>query len=225
MGKRELYRERYITAALLTILIFILGVALGMIVDNKRLSVVKKMNDVQELNFEDLQLQYLYINTLLGKNKSCDVLQVALEDSIRQLADSLSKVEKYEKETNINKEEYLLIRKKYLLDNLRYWMFAREAKEYCNMSILSILYFFSPNCERCPDQGVILSYYKQIYGNSLLVFPIDSSLKNDIGIVRIIISKYNITKEPSLVIGEKKYEGVVGKEELGSIICESLDKC
>jgi protein-disulfide isomerase len=36
------------------------------------------------------------------------------------------------------------------------------------------------------------------------------------------MSQYNVTKYPTIVVDNTKYEGVVDKEEMNSIICTSL---
>jgi hypothetical protein len=216
--RRELYKKKYLITGIFTMLIFLVGFFLGVIVDNQRIENIRAKTEVQEIDLVDLQLQYDYLNKILGQNDNCEVLKIALESSVRKLGESLSKVEKYEKETTTKTEDYIRIKKKYLLDNIRYWNVAEEAKEYCNLSILSILYFYSDSCDSCPNQGVILSYHKNLYGDSLLVFPLDASVE-DIGILRMILLKYNITKFPSLVINNKVYSGVIDKEELKEIIC------
>jgi len=216
--RRELYKKKYLITGIFTMLIFLVGFFLGVIVDNQRIESIRAKTEVQEIDLVDLQLQYDYLNKILGQNDNCEVLKIALESSVKKLGESLSKVEKYEKETTTKTEDYIRIKKKYLLDNIRYWNVAEEAKEYCNLSILSILYFYSDSCDSCPNQGVILSYYKNLYGDSLLVFPLDASVE-DIGILRMILLKYNITKFPSLVINNKVYSGVIDKEELKEIIC------
>ncbi|MEM2121686.1 MAG: hypothetical protein QXU20_03475, partial [Candidatus Woesearchaeota archaeon] len=175
--------------------------------------------ELQEIDLIDLQLQYDYLNKILGENDNCEVMKIALESAVKRLGESLSKIEKYGEETTTKTEDYFRIKKKYLLDNIRYWNIAEEAKQYCNLSILSILYFYTDPCPNCPNQGVILSYYKNVYGDSLLVFPLDASIQ-DIGILKMIILKYNITEFPSLVINNKVYSGVVSKEELKEIICK-----
>jgi hypothetical protein len=216
--RREIYKRKYFITGIFTILIFIVGFFLGIIVDNKRIESIRTKTEIQEIDLIDLQLQYDYLNKIIGQNDNCEVMKIALESAVKRLGESLSKVEKYEEETATKSQDYIRIKKKYLLDNIRYWNVAEEAKEYCNLSVLSVLYFYSDSCEICPNQGVILSYYKNLYGDSLLVFPLDASMQ-DIGILRMIILKYNITELPSLVINNKVYSGVVNKEELKEIIC------
>ena len=173
LRRREVYKKKYLMTGIFTTLIFLVGFFLGVIVDNKRIESIRTKTEVQEIDFVDLQLQYDYLNKILEQEDNCKVMKVALESAVKRLGESLSKIEKYEQETATKNEDYVRIKKKYLLDNIRYWNIAEKAKKYCNLSILSILYFYSDPCTSCPNQGVILSYYKNIYGDSLLIFPLE----------------------------------------------------
>ena len=86
--------------------------------------------------------------------------------------------------------------------------------------MVSVLYFYSlKDCTVCPDQGVILTYFKKIFDERLLVFPINVDLEKEEPFIKIMRSRYNITSYPSIVIQEKKHEGVVQKTDLSRLIC------
>ena len=87
--------------------------------------------------------------------------------------------------------------------------------------LLSILYFFSREfCKICPNQGVILSYFKEIFDEDILIFPIDADLKEDEPIISLLESVYDIVAYPTIIIDETAYRRIVPKDELGKIICE-----
>jgi len=151
------------------------------------------------------------------------VLQAALEKSIVDLGASLDKIQSYKKQSQINQQDYDLIERSYLIDNLKYWLLASETKKQCGEDYVTILYFFSEkNCPSCPDQGVILTYYKKMYEEKLLVFPINLDMESEEASLGILKNIYNITKLPSITVEDKKYEGVVSKDDLGKIICSNF---
>ena len=84
---------------------------------------------------------------------------------------------------------------------------------------MTILYFYRNDCDICPNQGVILTYFKNVFGDKLLVFPIDGGLSSDESAVDIIQSRFNITSYPTLIVEEQKFEGVIEKDALRTIIC------
>lgn len=221
--KRKINLGIYFMVGFLTLLIFLLGVTMGIVIDNIRLQSATLTSEEKELDYTSLQFQYLYLSTLENTNESCGVFQATLENSLRELSESFEKIESYEEESNINKQEYQLILRKYILDNLRYWLFAQRTKKLCQADTVNILYFYSGKyCDICPNQGVILTYFKKLFGERLLVFPIDTDFSNKEQSIYILMGKYNITSYPSIILENEKYEGVVSKEELGRLICDSF---
>ena len=221
--KRKISKDKYVPAFILTSIIFVLGLALGMLFDNLRVKWTESENRGQEVDYLSLQFQYLYLTTLKDKNDSCSALHTAMEKAIRDLSESLQTTIKYKKETKINKKEYELVGRRYILDNLRYWLFAKKTKEECDLDVVNILYFYSEkNCQTCPDQGVILTYFKNKFGDKLLIFPIDVDYEENEPVITILEKQYKITKTPTLVIEDKKYEGIINEEELKKIICTSF---
>lgn len=220
--ERQISTSRYILAGVLTLLIFSLGLTLGMLVDTMRLQNADQLNKAQEINYQSLQLQFLYLSTLPNATDSCPTLKVALDKTVAELGESLGKFEDFKKETKLNEEEYDLIGRKYLLDNIKYWFFAEKSKDLCDLNLVSVLYFYSlKECTVCPDQGVLLTYFKKIFDERLLVFPINVDIEKEEPIIKILRSRYNISSYPSIVIKEHKYEGVVQKSELSRLICNS----
>lgn len=224
--KKMSYSKRYLLSAVITLLIFFLGISLGIIIDNMRVSYVENLNAQQEINFEDLQLQSSYINTLKSENSSdvCSAYQAVIERAVGDLSDSLAEVEDYSQNNRINKADYDRIQKKYILDNIRYWFLVKTAKKQCNLNTTTILYFYDSKCLNCPNQGVILTYFKKIYGNNLLVFPINMDYGKYLSIVKAIKNQFNVTTYPSIVFEGVTYKGLVGKDRLAIMLKGAFDK-
>ena len=226
MVKRSVSRERYVVAAIITGLIFLLGLSLGFLLNDQRVQLLTKESRLQELDFKSLQLQYLLINDLTGRSvNTCNVLRVTLEESIKSLDESLERLETYQQNTPFDSEELFMLQRLYIQDNLRYWQFAERAKNECDMEFVSILYFFSQEkCSACPDQGVILTYYKKKFGDNLLVFPIDIDMEASEPLITLVRENYDVQKYPAIVIADTAFSGrVVGQVELGAIICNGFE--
>jgi hypothetical protein len=215
---------RYVAAGAITLLIFALGVMLGLVFDYERIESLQNQNSGQELGWQSLQLQYLYLSTIENSTAACPVLQKSLENSIKELGKSLEKLQDYEKNTQVNQAEYSVISRKYLLDNFRYWVFSSSVGERCQQGVINVLYFYSlKDCSVCPNQGVILTNFKTKLQDQILIFPINTDVPEDF--TGILMLQYNITRLPALVINGQSYQGVVPRDELARIICEaSRDK-
>jgi len=97
------------------------------------------------------------------------------------------------------------------------------SKKKCNLDIVPIIYFYSADCPSCPNQGTILTYFKKKFGEQVLVFPINVDLKNSEPMVDIVMEQFTVKKYPTLIIDNRKFEGVVSKEQLQEQICNSLE--
>jgi len=221
-GFRKISKDKYIVAGVITLLIFTLGITLGFIIDDHRYNFIEEVNQEQDVDYMSLQLQFLYLNSFSNYD-NCPILSTTLKETIKDLSESLNEVIAYEESKELSSNRKTLTTRRYLLDNLRYWLLAWESKSKCDLDIVPILYFYSKDCPSCPTQGTILSYYKDIFDEKLLVFPINLDLREDEPMVEMVMSQFNIGKYPTLIVDNKKYEGVIKKERLGEIICESLD--
>lgn len=218
---RKISKDKYILAGVITFLIFSLGLTLGFILEDYRYSLVEDINTEQEVNYLSLQLQYLYLDIFSNQN-NCPILETALKETVKDLDESLSEVISYEEDNKGSETQKNLITRRYVLDNLRYWFLALESKRKCNLDIVPILYFYSTECPSCPNQGTVLTFFKNKFGQQVLVFPINVDLREEEPMVEITKSQFGITKVPTLVVDNKKYEGVMTEEKLQKIICSSL---
>ncbi|HIG93368.1 MAG: hypothetical protein QT02_C0011G0031 [archaeon GW2011_AR9] len=218
---RKISKDKYIIAGVITLLIFSLGISLGFIFENQRYALLGDINQEQEVKYLSLQLQYLYLNYFSSYN-NCPTLTTTLKETIKDLSDSLSEVIAFEEQNKVSSSQHQVVQRRYVLDNLRYWLLAKESKQKCDMNIVPILYFYTQECSSCPNQGTVLSYFKSVFGEQVLVFPINLDLRQEEPMVEIAISQFNITKYPTIVVDNTKYEGVVKEDQLKEIICASL---
>ncbi len=222
MNKLDVWR--YIAAGIITIIIFSLGLMLGMLIDIQRAEWAKSEISKQEVELLSLNLQnQILMNLETRSNSTCKALKVALTDAVVNLNKALDKFIKYKQEAQINPDKDNLIEREYAIANIRYWLIARNYKRYCQPAdLVTILYFYSDNCERCPDQGVLLTYFKRLFGERLLVFPIHSDIKEQEHLISMLEVYYNITSYPSIVIEDKVYPGVFSRDLLKQLICNSF---
>lgn len=221
--KRKVSTGRIFVAFVIAVLTFCLGVTLGFLIDSERIQWVQYQSQQQKADYESLQWQYLFLTSTTDKEETCIALHVALEKSVKDLGKSLDTIQSYKKESQINKKDYEIIERTYLIDNLKYWLLATKTKKECNEDYILVLYFFSEkSCPNCPDQGVLLTYYKQLYEDKLLVFPINLDLEEQEASLGILREVYNITSLPTIIVGNEKYSGVVPKNELGKIVCNNF---
>ncbi len=216
---REFNKKRYFIAALLTLSIFLLGLMLGLVIEGKRVQYIQSMNRIEKLDYSSLQLQYAYIDQL-SQEKNCDAVSKTFENSIKNLITTSERLEEYEKSANINKEDFAILKREYILAQLNYWLLAKRTKKICNRDLVSILYFYSTKkeCPQCEEQAFVLTYLKQQFKENLLIFALDSKYVGE-PMIEMLKDQYGISKYPTLIIEDTALEGFTSKDEILKIIC------
>lgn len=217
---RTLNKNKYALVAIMTIIIFILGLLLGLVINEYKIEYMERIAKEQEVEFSSLQFQYLYLDTLKDYER-CSVVSKTLENNLKTLAPILEELERHEQIGDIEDPSYITLKRKYILANLRYWLLAQVSKESCNNDIITIFYFYTPECKNCHNQGFTLTHLKQIFGDRLLIYPIDSSFDKE-PMITILNAKYNITEYPTLVIEESIHPGFMSKDDILEDICQKF---
>lgn len=214
---RNISKNKYFIALVITLAIFVIGILIGVLVTEKRTEFLELSGREQKIEFDSLQLQYLYLTTSSDK---CNVVNKALEENINRLEQTRIKLENYLAQSFSNNNEFSLTKREYMLAEMRYWLLAKQTKELCKGDSVSLLYFYSntEECEDCGPQGLILTYLKDKFKNKLLIFSLDSDFEGE-AMMSIFKEEYNIIKVPTIIIENKKFEGLTTKEELGKLIC------
>ncbi len=218
MVREKINRSRYILALFITALVFVSGVFLTFLLNNERADFISQESRVQNLNFDSLQMQYLYMDMVKSEG-NCEAATATLEKNIIELDKMRERLEKYNEATySGNNEEFNLLRREYTLAELRYWMFVKQAKEICPMDAVTLLYFYGAGCESCGAQGTILTHLKSKFENKLLVFALDADFKDE-AMIDILKASYEIKVVPTLIIEDKKYEDMQTEGQILKVIC------
>jgi hypothetical protein len=220
-GDRHISASKYVVAFVITLIIFLLGTAIGFFVEEKRVNYIQNTAEQQRHEFESLQLQYEYINKLKNEN-NCPAVLEAFKYNIQSLEKSREKLEGYEQDAQITKDSIEDIKRRYVLAQVRFWLLAKDTKDICNNTFTDVLYFYGTKeeCPQCESQAMVLNNLKNIFKEDLLIFAFDGELENE-PLITLIKKTYNIESYPRLIINDKAYEGFVSREELIGIICDT----
>ena len=220
---REFNKKRYFIAALLTLSIFLLGLMLGLVIEGKRTQYIQSVNKIEKLDYSSLQLQYAYIDQL-SQERNCDAVSKTFESSVKSLVETSGRLEDYEKNANLNKEDFAILKREYILAQLNYWLLAKRTKKICNRDLVSILYFYSTKeeCPQCEEQAFVLTYLKKQFKENLLIFALDSKYVGE-PMIEMLKDQYGISKYPTLIIEDTAFEGFTSKDEILRIICPLYD--
>ena len=220
---RNFKRRRYLLAGLLTLLIFVLGLMLSLVIEGKRVDISQQNANEQRLDFSSLQLQYAYIDQL-AQEGNCEALAKNFDKNVKILEQSRERLETYYNGASVNKADFDLIRRDYTISQFNYWLFAKKYKTLCDADITTILFFYDDeeDCDRCNDQGFVLSYLKSVFDDKLLNFAIYGKYDSE-PMVGILKNTYDVTSYPTVVLEDEKIEGFVERNILRAHICTVLN--
>jgi hypothetical protein len=220
--KRKISKEKHLIAAILTVGIFLLGLFLGLLVDGERIDFLKSQSDAEKLDYSSMQLQYAFIDQLSQEN-NCPAVSKTFEQNINNLEDARMRLENYDEDAKLGKDDFIVLKREYTHAQIRYWLLAKKTKEICDAELSSILYFYANNelCPRCEDQAFILTYLKKRFKQKLMIFALDSDLVEE-PLISILKDTYNLTFYPTLIIDDEKYEGFTEKDDILRVICPNF---
>jgi len=222
--KRKIKLARYIVAGAFTLLIFCLGLLLGLLIENQRIDYIRQLSTQQKLDFSSLQTQYAYLDQL-GAEKDCSKMVNTFDETINNLEKARLKLVSYSQNSQTNNADFDQLRREYMLDQIQYWLFSKKVNQLCSKDAASILYFYSTN-DKCPDCGqeeFVLDYLKKRFGDRLLNFALDSDYTSE-PMIQLLKANYNVTIYPTLVIEGQKLEGFISKDEILGEICKYIKK-
>ncbi len=216
---RNLSKDKYIIAGAITIGIFLLGLFLGLAIEGKRVNYIESVSRKQNLDFSSLQLQYAFIDQL-SQEKNCLAVQKTFEQNINNLESTRIRLENFDRDATLNKNEFDILKNEYILAQIRYWLLGERTRKLCGTDIVNILYFFSDEkeCPDCDKQAFVLTYLKKKFKDKLLIFSFDSKFEPE-PMIPLLMSTYNVTKYPTIVIEGKPRSGFKDKDTILREIC------
>ena len=222
MRKKRLNAGTLIAALLISGLLFSAGLFVGYTAGKEKLSQVEsELVDISS-DVENFQLQMLFIDTL-GEKATCPLLSAQLSE-INQKADSVgTRLEQYLQGSLTGEDvDFNKLSESYARVLTSYWLLATKFQQACETNVTTVVFFVSKACNElspnpCDDQGFVLSYFKGVFKDDLLVFTLRADLSEPS--IHVLRDYYNVTEYPTIVVNGEKHEGFVPKAELEAILC------
>jgi hypothetical protein len=212
-----LIRKYFLVAALITAIIFILGIIVGVQLDISKLDNIQNKYKQTELDWYDIQIKSDYYKLYPGVTAYCDIMiNSNLEFSDKIYSQGLE-IERYEEQSKFleavkqDKREYALLK-------FQFWMNALELRDSCEAEYDTIIYFYKdePSAIEEVKQNAmsnVLFNLKQDRGADIILVPLPIDL--DIESINLITKQFNIHEVPTIVINEKEtINGVLSQTAL-----------
>lgn len=214
---REINKRLYLITGIITLVIFLLGILLGIFIEGERVKYIEVKTREQKINFDSLQLQYLYLS-MVGEKEGCPAFLATLKNYMGDTEKMRLRLEDYLKKSSIHTKEFELLKRDYIISQLNYWILSKKTKELCKTDFVTILYFHSKDCRDCENQGYILDYLKKLFSDKLLIFSLDVKFDEE-PIIFILTNRYNVSETPTIIIEDKKFVGFTHEGVLLDNIC------
>jgi thiol-disulfide isomerase/thioredoxin len=213
---KQLNAKILISAVVISVLLFASGLYVGYSLNREKLSSIELNMRKITKDVQNFQLEFLFLD-VLGENATCPLLSNTLSEINKESYEIGLKLTSYGSGSEIkNYDEYMNTKREYSRLLIGYWLLANKLKDACKLEANTIIYFFSKDCVKCDDQAFILTYFKKMLEERLLVFALDAEL--DEPSVQVLIKNYNITSYPSLIINGEVYQGFQSKETLETLL-------
>jgi hypothetical protein len=205
--------------------IFIIGFFIGGAIERSLTADIEAKTTAVENSIQEIELESLYLLSI--SNKSCVFLNDIVRKTNNNLDDLAGQLANYDEDNIIfTNRDLVNLKSKYTNLLLKSWLIQENLEGKCGKNSVSILYFYDRDCNDCQVQGNILTSLKHDFQEGVMVFPLDHSL--GLSSVDLLESSYNVTKFPSIVVNDVRYEGIINFESLKSYICSAIpqnEKC
>lgn len=216
--ERKVSGKKYLLAFILTLLVFAGGILIGTFFENARLNYSEQAILQEKVSLRSLQLQQKYIDSGLA---DCNSLNQILENNINELGRKMADLIEYERKAVFNENEFQLQLQDYFLTEIQYLVLAQEIDQKCGRDNIRAVYFYDDNS--LDTQGNILDYVKKLFGHRILIFSFNSNF-NEEPMINIMMTSYNITEFPSVIIGDKVFSGHTSTEVIIEEACKQFSE-
>ncbi len=214
--ERKVSTKKYLLAFVLTLIIFSGGILVGVLLENARLDSSQQITLKEKVNLRSLQLQQNYIDTGIA---DCKTLHTIIENNIDELSKKMEVITAYEQRAVFNQEEFNLQLQDYFLTEIQFYFISQDIDKKCEPESVKVIYFYDENAD--DTQGDILRYLKKKFGSKLLVFSLNSGFVQE-PMIKTLLTSYKITQYPSVVIGDKVFQGHKNVKETMELICNEF---
>lgn len=206
-------------AFVFTIFVFLIGLMLGMFLENQRLDEVQISVLNSEVNLLDEQLRPRIFEEF---DVNCDDAKKGMFDFADKVYEEALQLEKYDEASKFG-NELREVHKRYDLLRVMLWTDAIDLRKRCSKDFHTVVYFYDYDTEDLDLKARQLFYsrmlgdLKEKYPERVLLIPIAGSM--DLVSINVIRDKYDVNEFPIIIIDETRIiREIVSFEGLENIV-------
>jgi hypothetical protein len=202
-------------ALVFAIVVFALGMALGLFIESDRADRVQDVLLQAEISLLDEQLRNRVVEDL---GVGCAEARTSTFVFADRIFEEARRLEDFDSSSTFG-NALTLLHKRYDLLRLMLWSEAVRLRDYCGDDYHTLVYLFAYETQDIEQAGVqkalsrVLLDVKGAHGGDLLLIPIAGNL--NISSVDLVLEAHGIEKLPAILVDEKSViEGLVSVEDL-----------
>ncbi len=208
----------YVKAAVIAVLIFAANaVVVKYLDDSRNAELTARLAEIEE-ETQSSRIVLLYMQILGEEEKetACPALEQKTSEQITKALELVYKLQQANQENLLANLEQT--KRKYILTNTELYLHVIQLKQTCkNADITPVIYFYpdKTDCFECKVQAGILDSIVAKCKN-VRVFAFPSDIK--IGLTDALLTRYKITRTPSVVANEVTLGGLHKEEDVMKLI-------
>ena len=127
--KKKISWRPIITAAIITVIVFSVGIALGYTISKMKIDILESGVKDFQIQQKDTEVELFLLNTM-GED-SCDIIQYELEKTTELASRLGSELTLYDTRENIKNPKLIEIKKAYSLALIQHWSYWNLFNERC----------------------------------------------------------------------------------------------
>lgn len=212
----ELIERSLVKAAVVTMMVLIIGFLVGLQMDDARTSYIDSQISEANVNSQTVMAVQNYLES---SDNYCKLVEEEIPDMGRKNAEIGTTLQEFSSKGVSEASEYKVLRRRYYVSQLRLYNTINSYREKCSSDMSSIMFFFDGdvNSQR---QGAVLTEYREEVDNSTNIFSYNLAV-DDSQVLDVLKSDYNVTDGPTIVInGNETYDRYVALKELRQIMAD-----
>ncbi len=206
--ERKISSNIHLTTLVITLLIFAIGVFMGMQIANQTTSQVQQqISQLEEGNY-NLQLLTLINSSSYSQAVLCGTLEKEVGSFQQQTFSMGSNLQFLEGKYGSNDPSVISLKVEYSTLEARDFMLLQKINERCDNPYFIVGYFYSnENCGSCGAQGNYLTSFREAHSN-VMVYSFDVDLEGQSSAIELLSSLYNVSSTPMIVIPNETLTGL-----------------
>lgn len=209
----------FLTAFLLTTIIFFLGYLLSYGMDFLRIREVVNTIQNYEINSQSYVIENDLVQTMGGDK--CEMLNNRIRALRTEIQDVGSDLTKYGVKSVLNKKDFDYLKRRYFLLELEFYNLVNSLNHECGKQYFPVILFYKIDDEQSQQQGFVLDDLGREYRNQVVILSFDGEYQDE-KTVQILKSQFNVTTYPTTIVDTTVLDHIVYTTELNRTILSVL---